>query len=107
MNKTQQLLKEREENFDKLFFPVGTDFTSHLLKEYNESVKFFHTTTISLLLTSLKEEIESMKFEEAPPFSANNEIRDKAKLINEYLMPYVKKSLSTLLSEIISNLSSN
>lgn len=53
MNKTQQILKSREEEFDKEF-----DWAISQNSRFNEVetyIKSFHATTISLLLNSLKE----------------------------------------------------
>lgn len=47
--------------------------------------------------------IESTKLEEAPPFSASNEFREKATLINENLMPLVKAGLIKALKGLSDN----
>lgn len=69
MNKTQQLLKEREDGLGNLVREYARQ--SYLVSEENhpekdeidafENIKSFHATTISLLLNSLKEETEKRK----------------------------------------------
>ena len=112
MNKTQHLLKSRDEEFDKL-----------MVEEYGKwkigrvEAKSFHATTISLLLNSLKEEIEQM---ECPEKCSQGHIFEgyggedgteenwgacpvcvKSSKYN----PVIKKSdISTLLSETINSL---
>lgn len=97
MNKTQQILKEREEEFDKEFpstyieFPSGKDFIEVVSATYPiENIKSFHTTTISLLLNSLKEEIEGMegknkKWGEVAELAYDEAISDISILLSETL----------------------
>lgn len=47
--------------------------------------------------------VESTELEEAPPFSASNEFREKATLINENLMPLVKAGLIKALKGLSDN----
>lgn len=47
--------------------------------------------------------IESAKLEEVPPFSASNESREKATLINKNLMPLVKARLIKALKGLSDN----
>lgn len=83
-----------EERFDKF-----------KLKEYGKW-KIGRAEAKSFIATILDEErerwikkIETIKVEEAPPFSANPEFRDKAKLANEILMPSVKEVLINLIKD--------
>lgn len=52
------------------------------------------------LVEEITEAIKNLTVEEAPPFSANDEIRDKAKIINEYLLPAVKERLLSTINFI-------
>ena len=89
MNKTQQLLKQRDEAFDEQYTSMAYGEKWRPGMEITPSmVKSFHATTISLLLTSLKEEIKNKK-----GWSTIGGER------------YIKlDDISTLLSETISNL---
>ena len=120
MNKTQQILKEREEEFDKEFPPfrgVGAQFPIFENTPNRNHIIQHHATTISLLLNSLKEEIEQM---ECPEKCSQGHIFEgyggedgteenwgacpvcvKSSKYN----PVIKKSdISTLLSETINSL---
>lgn len=96
MNKTQQLLKEREEEFDNKFGSVWNSKHSEFIRipdGVKRNIKSFHATTISLLLNSLKEEVENKKWNKANGWS------DVAQGYNNAL-----DDISTLLSETISNI---
>jgi hypothetical protein len=80
------LERDREENLKHI-----QDFKDHIL--------FYIKSTNLALLKAVEEMISEMKIEEAPPFSANDETREQAKLINEYLMPAVKEKLLSLLHQ--------
>lgn len=112
MNKTQQILKSRDEEFDNIW-------NVKILNELNGSknyavpdfkkIKSFHATTISLLLNSIKEEINRLKKKSGcgcPPFQSlhdgacwGEEFEGESKGYNEALT-----DISTLLSETISNI---
>ena len=100
MNKTQQLLKEREERFEKLFedesvvkLQVGI-FKSDVQINV-DALKSFHATTISLLINSLKEETGKLpRYDVYDGGEAESEDGDYFK-VNEVL---------TFLSETISNI---
>lgn len=49
--------------------------------------------TIPQLTERIIEIINTVEVKENPPFSANSEIREKAKIINTYLMPAVKEAI--------------
>lgn len=111
MNKTQQLLKEREDKWNELIdmyvAPNKRDTVKECVNgnaEYNgtvrinasaiplfRNIKSFHATTISLLLNSLKEEIGKI---EHPHEDVACDYSDH---IN-------KDDVLTLLSETISNI---
>ncbi len=60
-------------------------FISQILSEAIEATK-----------EEVRQAIKTLQMEETPPFSASDEIREKAKLINEKLMPSVKEALLSL-----------
>lgn len=101
MNKTQQLLKSREEAFDKIFSQEwwnGFGTTEDINKQGIEAIKSFHATTISLLLTSLKEEIDLMVDIGALAAGTPEAMEHNVGWEN------CKHHISTLLSETISNI---
>lgn len=63
MNKTQQLLKEREEEFMNLDMMclASIDLTKEEIEAFMSRINSFNITTISILLNSLKEEVKEMK----------------------------------------------
>lgn len=112
MNKTQQLLKSREEEFDKEFTFKGhfgeKKFTYFRTNNYTketpivlddkviEDLKSFHATTISLLLNSLKEEIGEIESNIHKTQTGSSDYQAGQLSILSHI--------STLLSEIISNI---
>ena len=105
MNKTQQLLKEREKEFNEKFGSVNGDYFRDF--DTPTKVKAYIATTLSLLLKSIKEELEIM--EQSLPNSkcrnAESEMFgrcfdcEKTKGYNSAL-----SDISTLISETISNI---
>lgn len=59
---------------------------------FDDQIEFLLSERTALV-EEIAEAIKNLTVEEAPPFSANNEIRDKAKIINKYLLPAVKERL--------------
>lgn len=104
MNKTQQLLKSREEEFDKEFGEIAFwNQNTHkyelqkTAKHYKRS-KSFNATTLSLLLNSLKEEIDLMVDIGALAAGTPEAMEHNVGWEN------CKHHISTLLSETISNI---
>lgn len=127
MNKTQQLLQERSELFEKLWTKflelqkeihaitleeahdkrnnvnsvrssVAKDNLSSQANEIFSQIKSFHATTISLLLTSLKDEVDlriNNLFDEGRMSLLNDNENGQYKVLSD---------ISTLLSETISDI---
>ena len=101
MNKTQQLLKSREEEFDNKFGSVWNSKHSEFIRipdGVKRNIKSFHATTISLLLNSLKEEINTMMDIGALAAGTLQAMEHNVGWEN------CKHHISTLLSETISNI---
>lgn len=98
MNKTQQLLKEREEEFDRKFIAYNYNEDIQTLIGNPNEIKSFHATTISLLLNSIKEEIDGKRSD----FKGGGVGKDTDIFMSGYNSAL--SDISTLLSETISTL---
>lgn len=125
MNKTQKLLKEREEKLrDQVRGLIADTITYYNRYDVNfeewdwrepieNDIKSFHTTTISLLLTSLKEEIENeLEIQKKVQEKAKEVVAiGRARVAGMVADKYTRigkiealSDISTLLSETINNL---
>lgn len=98
MNKTQQLIRERKRKFKEQFITPRGLLNCYATNNTN-LVLDFNDETISLLLNSIKEDIEQMK-------DFSEDIYCGIKIENEKRESYnsALSDISTLLSETISNI---
>ena len=67
--------------------------------EQNHILDFFLNIldqSLNERVEEIRKEIDEIEVKESAPFSASDEFREKAKIINEYLMPQIKKALLSL-----------
>lgn len=101
MNKTQQLLKEREKEFMNLDMMrlASIDLTKEEIESFMSRINSFNTTTISIFLNSLKEEISKL-----PVDLVNTKFNKDDK--DEFVDAIRVSDIDALLSETISNIKS-
>lgn len=68
-----------------------------------DEIKSFIQSEVELARKEERERIvemvKEMTIKESPPFNINPELRKKAEIINQYLMPYVKEALLNLITK--------
>jgi hypothetical protein len=92
--------ESEDKRFDEEFYDSNLGYVT-LHDTGAETVKSFLHDSQRRLVEKCIEMIETLKIEEAPPFSANPEFREKAKLINKMLMPEVKKQLISIINQTL------
>jgi len=98
MNKTQQILKKREKEFNEKFGSINGDYFRDF--DTPTKVKAHIATTISLLLNSLQEDIRSRRQSEDKYSKRHNH----QVLWTDIGYNKALSDISTLLSETISNI---
>lgn len=90
------------ERFDKKFAELPVKVFFALNGKITPIIKSFIQSEVELAKKEERERIvemvKEMTIKESPPFNINPELRKKAEIINQYLMPYVKEVLLNLIT---------